>query len=103
MIDNEINKESDFTKTSDEPSLNDTKTNALIPIPKEGYQVKLIQESSFITGCSYDQRIPMVTLSILILLFFSIGFPYKISKIVDAEVPHPISPNDPENPVFNTW
>ena len=84
-------------------SLIDTGTNYLVPVPKAGYNVKLLQESSFGNGCNFfhGSRFPMVALSVFILVVFSIGFPVKLGKLVDAEVPHPMSPDDPENPVFN--
>ena len=73
------------------------KGNIYEPIPLDGYKLNLLLEAQY-PICYSGTHWYMAGLSIVILIFFSIGFPVLMGKMIDSEKPEPILPTDPENP-----
>ena len=64
------------------------------------FKLDLVIKKSF-EKCFADNHVYMVGLSIIVLLAFSIYFPCLMGKVISHEKPTPLSPDDPENPVFH--
>jgi hypothetical protein len=76
-------------------------TNDLIPMPKNGFKVVKMMDSSFPEGCFGGSHILFAFLSFIVLIIFSYLFPRTMHKVIYSIKPKPIAKDDPESPVFH--
>ena len=76
-------------------------TNDLIPMPKNGFKVVKMMDSSFPEGCFSSSHIMFAFFSFLVLILYSFWFPRTMHQAIYSIKPKPIAKDDPESPVFH--